>query len=34
MKYRPHPTDRKPMDKRTRRQMDRTGKRAYLFSCQ
>jgi hypothetical protein len=33
MKYRKQETDRRPMDKRTRRQMDRTGKRSFLHSC-
>lgn len=33
MKYRKQATDRRPMDKRTRRQMDRTGKRSFLHSC-
>ncbi|MCW2195053.1 hypothetical protein AB7M45_007826 [Bradyrhizobium elkanii] len=33
MKYRRHETDRKPCDKRTRRDAVRNGKRAYLNSC-
>jgi hypothetical protein len=33
MKYRRHESDRKPIDKRTRRQMDKTGKRSFLHSC-
>jgi hypothetical protein len=34
MKYRPQQHDRKPIDKRTRRQMARHGKRSFLNSCQ
>lgn len=34
MKYRQQQTDRKPIDKRTRRQIERNGKRAFLNSCQ
>ena len=33
MKYERHETDRKPTDKRTRRQQSKTGKRAFLNSC-
>lgn len=33
MKYRRHETDRKPIDKRTRRQMQTAGKRSFLNSC-
>ncbi len=34
MKYQRHEADRKPVDKRTRRQMARSGKRSFLQSCQ
>jgi hypothetical protein len=33
MKYRKQDTDRRPMDKRTRRQIAQSGKRAFLNSC-
>ncbi|SEB98483.1 hypothetical protein SAMN05444164_0725 [Bradyrhizobium erythrophlei] len=33
MKYRKHDSERRPMDKRTRRAADRNGKRAFLNSC-
>ncbi|MGY3482241.1 hypothetical protein ACVW1C_000124 [Bradyrhizobium sp. USDA 4011] len=33
MKYRKHDSDRRPSDKRTRRDAVRNGKRAFLNSC-